>query len=704
MFDGSLIGNIISVLYYLLFQICGCFMMNRILAKERFSAVFRMLMGSISGTLALQWCPVLFALVFGFNIASHIAGLCLWAAFCFGAWRLAGAPKAQGGRPYADRKEWIRFIKENPCIILMSLVFIYFTYCLLSHTIPIHWDGSMHTGQSTYGDMNLHLSFITSIANQSNFPPDYPILPGTRLSYPFLCDSISSNLYIWGSSLRFAYIFPMLVALCQVMGGFYCLIKYWFGRSITAMIAWVMFFIDGGLGFVYYTNAENISKIFTEFYYTPTSRGDLNFRWAQIITDMLIPQRSTLFGWAILFPLLAFFLYAVRNRSRLCFAIAGVIAGALPMIHTHSFLGFGLVCTMWLIFDCREMCGGKERKAYGLLAALPLGLAFFSILQLAEWRDESTSKNGFVILGIGVALLFVYIMVCLFRVIRSKQLVRLLSTWGLFLAIIILLAFPQLVTWTFGQAGSEGFVRGHFNWQNTGDQYIWFYIKNIGVTFIFFLIGYFFAGKKNLRIASPLLLIYFIAELISFQPLEYDNNKLFFVAFIFICGISADFITKLFLKRWNIVCKALAASALIFFGVISALLSLGREWVSDYELYSASSVEACRFIEKNVPADSVILTATNHNNAVAALTGRSVFCSSPTFLWTHGLDYLGREEKLPSMYSDPVSNYDLFKTYNVGYIYVSGNETGSYTVNFEGIAQIADCIYNDGSVLIFKVK
>ena len=87
--------------------------------------------------------------------------------------------------------------------------------------------------------------------------------------------------------------------------GFYCLIKYWLGRSATALIAWILFFWNGGLGFVYFDNAEKIHKIFAEFYMTPTNYLDKNLRWVQVIVDMLIPQRATLFGWAILFPLLA---------------------------------------------------------------------------------------------------------------------------------------------------------------------------------------------------------------------------------------------------------------------------------------------------------------------------------------------------------------------------------------------------------------
>ncbi|MDE6852645.1 MAG: hypothetical protein K2J67_09200, partial [Lachnospiraceae bacterium] len=151
MFDGNLVGDIASIIFYMLFQVSGCWMMNRVLTKERFSIVFRLLMGSVAGTIALQWCPVLFAFAFGFTIAAHIMGLCLWIFLCVAAWYMTGAPAADKQHPYRTWKGWQRFIKENPCIILMVVTFLYFAYCLMTHTIPAVDDGSIHTGQATYG-------------------------------------------------------------------------------------------------------------------------------------------------------------------------------------------------------------------------------------------------------------------------------------------------------------------------------------------------------------------------------------------------------------------------------------------------------------------------------------------------------------------------------------------------------------------------
>ena len=152
----------------------------------------------------------------------------------------------------------------------------------------------------------MHLGIITSIANQQTFPPYYSISPWDKLCYPFLCDSISSSIYLFGASLRYAYMLPMYFAFFQVITGFYAIADVLFHDRAKSLAAWVLFFYNGGLGFVYFIDwsregGYKFSDIFTGYYTTPTNLVDRNIRWVNIIADMLLPQRATLFGYAVLF-------------------------------------------------------------------------------------------------------------------------------------------------------------------------------------------------------------------------------------------------------------------------------------------------------------------------------------------------------------------------------------------------------------------
>lgn len=198
----------------------------------------------------------------------------------------------------------------------------------------------------------MHLSFITSISVQKTFPPNYSLLPGTPLGYPFLCDSVSSTFYTLGASLRIAAMLPALYAFLVVVLGVYCFFDEWFKNTRVSVLATYLFFIGGGLGFAYLFNnkqllaGEGISRwqeMLEGFYKTPTNLPAEGLRWVNSIADMLIPQRATLFGWALLFPALQLLHRAVMQREYKCIVPLGIIAGCMPLVHTHSFLAIGII-------------------------------------------------------------------------------------------------------------------------------------------------------------------------------------------------------------------------------------------------------------------------------------------------------------------------------------------------------------------------
>ncbi|MEG1426852.1 MAG: hypothetical protein RSC76_04100, partial [Oscillospiraceae bacterium] len=325
--DGSALGNILGISVFLVFQCSGYAVAAKFLKGQ--SAAVKLLAGSVFGTVLLQWLPVFFSFFLGFTLLSNCLAVCT-------AVLLALLLRV--------RKEDLRLekiAKPSPLYLIPLGVFFFFSF-LVIHGFQIE-NGEIFSSQCTYGDMPMHLGFITSIANQGTFPPEYSILTGTPLSYPFLSDSVSSSLYVFGASLQISYMLPMFFAGAQVFGGFLLLAKLWLKTLPKTILAFVLFFLNGGFGFFYFLsgvteNPENFTRIFTNFYETPTNHMAENVRWVNIIVDMLVPQRATLFGWAVLFTALLFLYKAVSERKKSYFVITGILAGALPMIHTHSFL------------------------------------------------------------------------------------------------------------------------------------------------------------------------------------------------------------------------------------------------------------------------------------------------------------------------------------------------------------------------------
>lgn len=699
--DGSFIGNIVGIGYYLFYQLLGVSVAYLLLWREKKPA--RILLGSVFGSVCMMWLPAVFSMALGFGVPAHLLAalsmgvVCLGIIFCYQ--RTAGRQERR-----EEKETW----REHGYLLLAVPLMIFFVCLLASHTIPYAQDGSMHTGQSTNGDMNMHLSFITSIARQGIFPPEYSILPGTRLSYPFLCDSVSSSLYLLGASLRVAYIFPMAVAALQLMTGTLMLGRVLLNSRRKAMLAWTFFFFNGGFGIIYFLrgitkDTSVFTRMFTEFYQTPTNYVDKNIRWSNIVVDMILPQRATLFGWAVLIPTVYFLYRGIMTEKRSYFMAVGILGGSMPMIHTHSFLALGCICAMWLIYSVRTEVNPAWRNKESKIELWVLFFFFFAMCSLDLIRRQVELPAGlFLFLGFAVvAAVAVICIVLAVRGLKGRGRESLVVNWGILFGVVMVLALPQLLFWTFSQAQGEQFLRGHFNWANLSDTYLVFYLKNMGIVWLLGIVTLIFTRSRNYFMVAPTFFIWSLVELILFQPNEYDNNKLLYIAYLFLCMFVADYVIEICWKRKGGKGNIVLVSVLVILSSISAVLSMGREAVSDYQLYSSDEVKMCKYIEKNTEPEDVILTDTRYNNGVASLTGRNIVCGSPSFLYYHGLDYTTQEQDAAAMYANP-GNIDLFDEYHVKYIYIGDSERHNYNIVSEKrFLENFEPVHREGNVTLY---
>lgn len=633
-----------ALLYLLVFAASGVCVSGLVFRGDR--PVLRLWLGLVAGLVMLMWFPALFAFISGsFDIWAQLAALVL--ALILGAVCLR-----LGGRPRLSLAGERRFLLSILPLVLIGWVL------MLNHVIVPASDGSLHSGQSTYGDMCMHLGIISSISVQQSFPPEYSLLPGTAIGYPFLCDSVSSTFYTLGAGLRFSALLPAMYAYLLVVAGAYLLFEAWLGRGGAATLALYLFFVGGGFGFAYFFDLSEaggggISQILSGFYTTPTNYTDKGIYWVNPIADMLVPQRATLFGWALLFPCLhLLYRAAILDEHRL-FLPLGVLAGCLPLVHTHSFLALGVISLVPLIANCLSLRGGLRLfLCYGLIAAA--------------------------------------------------------------------LAAPQLLCFTFKQAASGSFLRLHWNWVNDKDSWLWFYVKNMGLIFLLMPPALACARRESRLFFAGGALLWLICELVVFQPNLYDNNKLIFVSYALMCGLTAEFMAKVWtalregaLRRAAPVLAAFTLTACF----LSGGLTLAREYVSGdhlglggwvesgYQVVSAQQRRLAEYVSENTEPDAVFATATNHNNAIAMLTGRSIVCGAGTFLYYHGLDYQPREAALKLVYEQPAEWLDFYaQEYGIDYLLVSSHERGSWAVDEENFAAELDCVYSDGDLALYSLK
>lgn len=692
-----------GVLYLLLYLVAGNVCIRCLLPRK--SPLTRLWLGTSFGLLLLMWLPALLAFAVDFTVKAHLLALlplCGVMGVCYLARQHDGGDvcavmtegkKTLWRRVASCQRGWDA--AENQLAKQMLLVVLPLTllsaYLQYTHCVRVGADGGWWVGQSTYGDLPMHMSFVTSLKNAS-FPPDYSLFPGQQLSYPFLMDSLSTTLYLFGFSIQTALTVPgtLMMALCYM--GVMILAREMTAGKKTVVLATLLFFLNGGLGFLYnfdlaggtdssgtLTVVERVKDILDGYYQTPTNQPTpYNLRWSNVIADLMIPQRTLLGGWCMVLPCF-YLLYSAfapncrktqdfmalpfinvqgeqgviraGERERMV-VLLGVWGGALPLIHTHSFLALGLCTVGMMVYD---LIHDKERWA-------------------------------------------------------------LLCWYAVYGVIALVLSLPQLIGFTFQQVFQGGsttsFLQFWPNWVNgyqsgSGfqfyDLYLWFYVKNIGLPFIMLILALFEKNPKHRRLFAGALPIILAVETVRFQPNIYDNNKLMYLAWLLCCMIVADWCRQVWHRLKGMRGRGVLAlmTAVVMF--LSAGLTLWRECVSNYQAFSSGAVQAGEYIRDNTEEHTTFLTGTQHLNPVASIAGRNIVCGPDLWLYFHGLNTTERKADIARFYTDPAENLDVLEKYDVDYIYVSSYERSSYAVDTEALDALFTQIYDNWEATIWQV-
>ena len=671
-----------AILYWLIYMVCGIAAVGFLLPKKK--PVIRVWLGMTLGLCLMMWLPALCAFFMDFTVAAQCMALVPLALLTCGAYWGGSREKPVSWSADDTRLARLLLFVALPLTLVGG-------YIQWTHTLMPAADGSLHVGQSTYGDLPLHLSIAAGLRDAS-FPPDYSILPGELLAYPFLADTLSTTFMLLGFDLRSAILFPGILMTALTFSGYVLLAARMADTKKGAALAALFFFLNGGLGFIYLVDMqgavlgssgqnelqsvaglwERIRLVLEGWYQTPANHAEFttyNLRWSNVIVDMMVPQRTTLAGWCQVIPCI-YLLYDALRPDRLPaleqpaqdgptavllsrktdirqVLLLGVWGGMLPMVNTHCFLALGLLSAGWMLYD----------------------------------------------------------------LIRNrKQMKRILPFWAVYGLLAVALALPQLFTWTFRQSvGNESFLNFHFNWVNGGDGglldgYFWFYLKNIGLPFLLILMALLEKNEKRRFLAAGAFLIFLPAEFIQFQPNVYDNNKLFYIWYMVCCVIAADYGLELLNKLKGLRAKPVIAVLAAICCFFTGALAVAREAVSDYDMFSAADVEAAEYIEQHTPGSAMFITGDQHINCVSSLAGRRIVCGPDLWLYWHGYNTYERHQDVEAFYTDPAGERDVLGKYGVQYILVSSYEMSAYDVDLDAIETLFPCVFETDGIAIYAVQ
>jgi hypothetical protein len=517
---------------------------------------------------------------------------------------------------------------------------------LFARAVEVTPDAWLAHYNNTWSDWSFHASVTSAFAYGHNLPPQNPIFAGTPLRYPFAPDFASALLVGGGWSIPAALTWPSWAMMVLALSGLVLWARRLTGGIGAGVIAVTLTLLGGGLGFwLFFGDAARLGVInalmhIPQAYDRPevdAHNALANIQWYNPILSYYLPQRSLVFGAAIvmavvllLTPLLVaapFFRWRETiatiasswrrwtvKSDTVAFLVAGGLTGLLPLFHVHSLVVLGIVTGCWALVFPRP-------------------------------------------------------------------------AWFGFFAVMLLLAVPRLLMAVPGDPGAppeHQYPRWLIGWMSGPDNPLWFWIKNTGIFWpllLLALLSPLALGRRARLVIAPFSLVFLTANLVKFQPWDWDNTKL--LVFWYMASAVAVGALLLRLGRAHLLGGIAAATiwlSLVASGVLSLLQFLPPQGPA-YVWYSNEEVQLAAQVRQQTPPRSVFVTGQEPNNAIADLAGRPVLMSYPGWLWSQGINYAQREADIALIYQGGPESLALLRQYHADYIVIGPRERNDYHPN-----------------------
>jgi hypothetical protein len=173
-------------------------------------------------------------------------------------------------------------------------------------------------------------------------------------------------------------------------------------------------------------------------------------------------------------------------------------------------------------------------------------------------------------------------------------------------------------------------------------------------------------------------LIFMLANIVLFQPVQWDNSKLFVWVYLGLCAMMALFLQRLTkLPRVHSIIKSGLVFSLFVALSFSGFLELVRLHQFDKNTLMMSPKEDILlgdFLRHKTDSQAIFLTNTSHNHPVMMWGVRPILMGYPTWVWNFGFQFHERQTDIATMYAGNSQSLALLKEYQVDYVVVGVGE------------------------------
>ncbi|HEY1074569.1 MAG TPA: hypothetical protein VGE59_02610 [Patescibacteria group bacterium] len=485
-------------------------------------------------------------------------------------------------------------------------------------------DGLYMGHNVVWSDWALHVALAQRFATLpvADWFVTHPLYAGGKLTYPFVVNMISGLLMRIGTPLTWAFAIPSIVCVFAFIAGVYFLFFHLLRSRAQAVVGIFLFFLSAGMGFVPFLRDVFTHHNWASLAYPPqdfSRLGQLSWETSNAITGMILPQRALLLGMTIGVWALAAIIKVFGRKKEPSDGWLLMLAGAgIGLLPiTHPHSLISIAIILLVIFV-------SYRTAWQRWLFLGFPAALIGIPLYLKFVGGGIENPHFFSLSLGwTATSF------------GGWFAQWFWQWGLTLP---LAGISMWILWRFGNGVSRSFFLG---------------------CFVLFLVG----------------------NIVQFQPIAWDNSKVFLWSYLGFCGLTAAFLVGLW--RSHGLVRPLAVALLITL-TATGLLEMIRLQRVDQHTYLVTSQEDINLgeqIREETYTTDRFLTAPVHNHFITLWAVRPILLGYTAWVYNYGFNYAQREADVKSIYTGTTDAISLLRDYGVSYVVIGPAEKNAFTVN-----------------------
>jgi hypothetical protein len=478
-------------------------------------------------------------------------------------------------------KRFFKKCRNNKTEVILVTTSLLFSFWLMFDNFS-YKNGAMLIATKAWSDFASHIPLIRSFSFGNNFPPEYPLFPGSPIRYHFLFYAVVGLLEKSGIRIDIGLNFLSAMGFFALLIMIYLFAKLLFKSKTIGVLSVIFFLFNGSLSFIYFL--KNHSFLTGNFL-------------AEIISNKDFSSFAPYYGNGIVSAFWNLNIYTNQRHLALSYALS-----------------------LFLIYFFVKKIIKKQNISNKTSAILGLILGFSFILNMAVFT---------------MTFFAVFVLLIFFSKNRTQLLI--------FLFFSALMALPfYLYLQSNNSTHFFVFFPGYLinnNLSFSSFLNYWFY--NLGLHLLFIPLGFLIAPKGIKKIFIAFFSLFIVANLFKFSPEIAANHK--FINYFMIIGVMFSSCFLVWVWNKKIFLKPLILPV-VFFLVFSGIVDFfpihndTKIVLADYSINPD-----VKWVKENTPPNTVFLN-TDYLYTASSLAGRKNFLGWPYFSWSQGYDTNKRGE------------------------------------------------------------